>query len=118
MAVWTLLGLCWSARITGLLLVGLVLIFMVGEGPPNPFNQPPPVQIEFLGMALMLVGFLAGWRREGAGGLMAMIGFIVFAATEAIVNRRPPGGAIPLFAVPGVLNLLDYGVRKNLVQRC
>jgi|SRR5271157_4985524 len=114
MAAWALFGLRWSARITSLLLVGMVLIFMVGEGPPNPFKQPPPVQFEFLGMSLMLVGFLAGWRWVGAGGLVAVIGFLVFAATEVIVNGSPPSGAIPLFAVPGVLYLLNYGLAASL----
>ena len=108
MATWILPALRWSARVTGLLLVGLVLIIIVGEGPPNPFRQPPPVQIEFLGMFLMVVGFLAGWRWEAIGGLLAMTGFALFAATELIVNGRPPGGAIPLFAIPGVLYLLSY----------
>ena len=107
MAAWTRLGLRWSARITGLLLAGMVLLFMIGEGPPNPWKQPPRVQVEFLGMALMVAGFLAGWRWAGAGGLVAVIGFVVFAATEFIVHGRPPGGAIPLFAVPGVLYLLS-----------
>ena len=109
---WTLLGLRWSARITGLLLVGLVVIFMVGEGPPNPFRQPPPVQLELLSMGLMLVGFVVGWRREGLGSLLAVIGFAIFAASEMIVSGRPPGGAIPIFAVPGVLYLTSYGVGR------
>ena len=52
-------------------------------------------------MILMLAGFLAGWRWEAAGGLLALIGFAVFAAVEVVVNRKPPGGAIPLFVVPG-----------------
>jgi len=111
MAAWILLGLRWSARITGLFLAGMVLVFLVGEGPPNPFKQPPSVQIEFLGMGLMVFGFLLGWRYEGVGGLLVVIGFVVFAAAELAVNGRLPGGAIPLFAVPGVLYLMSYGAR-------
>jgi hypothetical protein len=90
----------------------MVLVFLVGEGPPNPFKQPPSVQTEFLGMLLMLAGFLVGWRWEATGGILALIGFAVFAATEAVVNRKLPGGAIPLFAIPAVLYLLSYGVGK------
>jgi hypothetical protein len=104
----TLLGLKWSARLTGLLLVGLVLVFVVGEGVPNPVRQPPSVQIEFLGMALMLVGFLLGWRWEGLGGILAICGFAAFFAAEMIVNGKPPGKAIPLFVVPGILFLLSW----------
>src|SRR5208282_5050282 len=111
MATWILIGLRWSARITCLFLAGMVLVFMVGQGPPNPFKQPPSVQIEFLGMGLMVFGFLLGWRFEGLGGLLAVMGFVVFAAVELAVNNKPPGGAIPLFAVPGVLYLMSYGAR-------
>jgi hypothetical protein len=115
MVTWILLGLRWSARITGLLLAGMVLLFfMAGEGPPNPFNQPPPVQIEFLGMGLMVSGFLLGWCWEGVGGLVALIGFLVFSATELAVNGVPPHGAIPLFAVPAVLFLLTYGTARRM----
>ena len=117
MATWILSGLRWSARVCcGLLLVGMVLLFLVGQGPPNPFKQPPPVQIEFLGMILMLVGFLAGWRWEPAGGLLVLLGFAVFAATEVVVNKCPPGGAIPLFAIPGVLYLLSWGARAKFCK--
>ena len=49
MARWLLLVLRWLARITGLILAGLVLLFVVGEGPPNPVRQPFSVQLEFLG---------------------------------------------------------------------
>ena len=45
MATRILLGLRWSARILGLLLVGMVLVFLVGEGPPNPVRQPPAVHL-------------------------------------------------------------------------
>jgi hypothetical protein len=112
MTTWILLGLRWSARLTGLLLVGMVLLFMIGDGPPNVSRQPASVQIEFLGMGLMVVGFIAGWRWEPLGGLLAVIGFAVFLVTELAVNHRPPGGAISLFVVPGVLYLMSWGVGK------
>lgn len=110
MARWLLLVLRWLARITGLILAGLVLLFVVGEGPPNPVRQPFSVQLEFLAMFLMLAGFLLGWRWEAAGGIMVVVGFAIFFATEMVVNGRPPGRAIPLFAIPGVLFLATAGV--------
>jgi hypothetical protein len=101
----------WVARITGLLLVGMVVLFVVGEGPPNIFRQPPSVTVEFAGTGLMLAGFLAGWRWEAIGGITAVAGFAVFIATELIVNRHLPGGAIWLFVVPGLLLLASSGLR-------
>jgi len=113
MAPWLHLGFRWAARITGLLLVGMVLLFVIGEGPPNPFRQPIPVQVEFFGLFLVLAGCLAGWRWEGVGGVIIVAGFLAFLVTELIANGRPPGGAIPLFVVPGVLNLLSWGLGKR-----
>jgi hypothetical protein len=106
-----LLVLRWSARISGLLLVVLVVAMTIGHGgPPNVFQAPLPVQIEFCGLFLSLAGFLVGWRREGLGGLLAATGFAIFCATELIVTGRPPGGAIPLFIVPAVLLLASRGI--------
>lgn len=106
-----LVVLRWAARITGLLLVGLVITFAVGEGPPNVFRQPLPVTVEFIGMGLMLAGFLIGWRWEAMGGATSIAGFAIFAATELIVNRHLPGFAICLFVVPGLLFLASSGLR-------
>ena len=101
----------WAARISGLLLVGLVLLIAIGEGgPPNILAQPLPVQIEFAAMFLMLVAFLVGWRWEAVGGVAAIAGFLLFLATELVVNGKPPGGAISLFAIPGVLLLISSGL--------
>ena len=69
-----LLGVRWLARITGLLFVALVLVFMVGEGPPNQFKMPPLVLAEFFAMFLMLTGFLLGWRWEALARIIHKCG--------------------------------------------
>ena len=81
-------------------------------GPPDFLRRPVPVQIEFAGMFLMLVGFLVGWRWEAVGGVMAVAGFSLFLGTEMVVNGKSPGGSIPLFVVPGVLLLVSAGLRR------
>src|SRR5271165_2225306 len=97
----------WSARVTSLLLLGLVIFIVIGQGgPPNIFRQPTPVQLEFAAMGLMLLGLVVGWVREGLGGLLVLLGLAAFNAVELTVNGRPARGAFPLFAVPGVLFLL------------
>jgi hypothetical protein len=104
----------WSARVTGLLLVGLVLAIVIGEGgPPNVFRQPTPVQLELGAMALMLVGMVLGWLREGLGGLLVLIGLAAFNAVELAVNGLPARGAFPLFAVPGILFLLSAFLQRK-----
>ena len=102
----------WSARVTSLLLLGLVIVFVIGHGgPPNVVRQPTSVQLEFAAMGLMLLGLLIGWVREGFGGLLVMIGLGAFNIVELGVNGRPAHGAFPLFAVPGVLFLLSALLR-------
>ncbi len=112
MATRALLIFRWSARITGLLLVCMVVIFAIGEGLPKLFPQPPSVVTEFIAMFLMLVGFLAGWRWEVAGGFLAISGFAIFSVTEMIASGKPPHGALLLFVVPGVLYLATYIAAK------
>jgi peptidoglycan/LPS O-acetylase OafA/YrhL len=98
----------WAARVTGLLLFGLVVAFTAGHGgPPNFFGQPRPVQLEFIALGLMLLGFVVGWVREGLGGLLVLLGLAAFNAVELVVNGRPALGAFPLFAVPGALFLVS-----------
>ena len=112
---WIPLGIRWTARITGLLLVALIVVSMVGEGgPPNILRQPFAVQLELLAMLLMVIGLILGWRWEALGGGLAVGSFALLFGTEIAVNGRPPGGAIPLFAIPGVLLLISHVLARRL----
>jgi hypothetical protein len=104
----------WSARITSLLLLGLVIIFVVGHrGLPNIFRQPTSVQLEFAAMGLMLLGSVIGWLREGLGGLLVLFGLAAFNGVEMAANNRLALGAFPLFAVPGALFLLSALLQRR-----
>jgi CBS domain-containing protein len=104
----------WSARVTSLLLLGLVIVIVIGHGgPPNIFRQPTPVQLEFAAMAIMLLGLVIGWVRELLGGLLVLLGLAAFNVVELSVNGRPALGAFPLFAVPGALFLLSALLRRK-----
>jgi hypothetical protein len=108
---------CWSARITSLVLIGLVVFFVIGNGgPPTILRQPTSVQLEFAAMGLMLLGLVIGWVREGLGGLLALLGLAAFNAVELAVNGVPAKGAFPLFAVPGVLFLVSALIRRKYKQ--
>ena len=104
----------WSARVTSLLLLGLVIVIVIGHGgPPNIFRQPMSVQLEFAAMAIMLLGLVIGWVRELLGGLLVLLGLAAFNVVELAVNGCPVLGAFPLFAVPGALFLLSAVVRRK-----
>jgi hypothetical protein len=99
-----------AARITSPLMLGLVIAFATGEGIPNVFKQPPRVQVEFAAVGLIIVGLVVGWRWEAIGGATTIAGVALFTATELLVNRRLPGPALWLFAVPGLLLLASSGL--------
>jgi len=104
----------WSARVTSLLLFGLVIVMVIGQGgPPNIFRQPIPVLLEFAAMGLMLLGLVIGWVREGLGGVLVLLGLAAFNGVELAVNSRPALGAFPLFAVPGALFLLSALLQRR-----
>jgi hypothetical protein len=108
----------WAARITSLFLLGLVAVFMIGNGgPPNPVNQPASVQLEFGAIALILFGLVLGWLREALGGLLILLGLLAFDVVEVIVNGVPARGAFPLFVVPGVLFLLSALIQRRDRER-
>jgi hypothetical protein len=104
----------WSARLTSLLLLGLVSVFVIGHrGLPDIFRQPTPVQFEFAALGLMLLGLVIGWLREGIGGLLVVLGLVAFNIVEFAASGRPALGAFPLFAVPGVLFLLSALLQRR-----
>lgn len=68
----------WTARVLGALIVAVLLFFMVGEGISKPFSLPLIKQLELLAMAIFMIGTLAGWRREIAGGILSLGGICLF----------------------------------------
>ena len=114
MTHWLALILRWAARLTGAVLLLLVLAIAVGHGgPPNPFRQPLPAAIELWLMLVMTLGLVAAWRWELAGALATLVALAAFNAVELSVNGKHAGGAFPLFAIPPVLYLLHATLRRH-----
>jgi len=74
----------WIARVIGTVLVGLTLILAIGEGVPNLFTQPVVIQIGFLALALVVSGILLAWRWEFPGGIMSLVGWVLFILAERV----------------------------------
>ena len=72
-------GLRWTARLVGLLAIGLFIAFVVMSGPSVFANlsllsfQGLPLLIALL---LALGGVLVAWRWELVGGIMSIVGSI------------------------------------------
>ena len=89
----------------GTLLLSVVVLIAIGEGMPNPLTQPVGVQVGFLAPALLLVGILAGWRWELAGGLISLAGW-------GTLLRRCHLFVLAL-ALPGLLYLTSALARRD-----
>jgi hypothetical protein len=72
----------WAARLLGLLGFAFVLMFILAEGFPPVWKQPPAVQVELGAMILMLIGLLLGWKRELAGATLIAAGWLIFGIAE------------------------------------
>ena len=68
----------WVARIVSALLVAVMVILLIKKGMPHPLMHPGSMSmialVGFVGIVLILVGFLAGWRWELAGGVLSLVG--------------------------------------------
>ena len=102
----------WLARIIGSSLVVFVVIIAMGEGMPNPFTQPAMVQVGFLALALNMIGILAGWRWELAGGVISLAGWCLFVGS---VTNFPRGLTwfFWVLAMPGLLYVISALLRRH-----
>ena len=96
----------WTARIVGLLLVGVLSLFAVGEGfDPMQFKGVELGMMVALLMALM--GMVVLWWREGIGGAISLAGMIAFYGLNFAASGKLPGGPVfPFCFLPGVLALV------------
>ena len=72
----------WTARILGTLLLAFYGVFILGEGLPPMGSQPEGVQLNFLAFAVMFLGFVMGWKREGAAALLIGTGWVLWHVSE------------------------------------
>ncbi len=102
------------ARIVSSLLIVGFLVFAIAEGMPNPLTQPAIAQVGFLGLVFIVVGSLAGWRRELAGGILSLAGVL------ALIEPTRINGKITWFfavlAAPGVLCLASGLLTKRIAR--
>ncbi|RKZ58143.1 MAG: hypothetical protein DRQ44_15020 [Gammaproteobacteria bacterium] len=108
-------ALCrWPARIVGTLFVALIVVIAIGEGMPNPFTLPISGQVIFLGMALVMIGNLLGWRFELTGGIIALAGFCMGFVLLFIGEETDVSGFFIVLALPGALYITSAVLRRHI----
>ena len=103
----------WPARVSGILLWLLVLTFYFGEGPFNPLQQPPGVQVQLFFELICLAGMLILWKWELQGALLSLAGILLFYFGNYLQSGHWPGGAFPLFFLPGILALITQLIDRR-----
>ena len=88
----------WTARVLGTLLLGIYCLFVIGEGLPPIGSQPEGVQLSFVAVGLMLLGFVVGWKKEGTAALLiaCCIGVPVPLPTRATTTVTVAAGSVTL----------------------
>ncbi len=107
----TAAALRWLARILGSLMVLFILAFLVGEGGPPPVHRFTGRELAYaLAMTLLFGGLVLAWFREGWGGLVSILGWVLF----CIVSGRPiVEWPVALPAAIGGLHVVCWLVLRN-----
>ncbi|HXE43437.1 MAG TPA: hypothetical protein VN516_10460 [Candidatus Baltobacteraceae bacterium] len=101
----------WTARIFGVLIIAVFVVFAVGEGIPNPFTLPLTVQLGFLALAIFSAGIVAGWIWELIGGIVSLAGWLGFAVVA--VDLQHMTGVVVSMALPGLFYLASAYLRRT-----
>ena len=104
-----------SARVTSLLSVSLLLLFLVGGGP----GQRAVAAREWIGLLFfpfgVVVGMLVAWKREALGGFLSIGSLMCFYLVYGVIlgDGPPRGWAFAMFTAPAFLFLLSGLMTKN-----
>lgn len=106
---WILPVTRWGARLLSLLLVFYVVRETEAYILKGGFPDRPTAFTAVALLILMVVGLVVAWTRELAGAVLALASWAAF----VVIVRPGPLGAAVAFAVPAVLFLLDYQMRRH-----
>lgn len=107
----------WVARALTVPCVGIILMFMVGEG-FNPLHLSPREALLSLFFPFgVCVGMIVGWFREGLGGLITALSLALFCIVHYAQWSRFPGGPWFLVFSSGGLLFLASWLYSRLRQR-
>ena len=109
----------WAARILGIPIIGVAVLFAVGEG--AGLGDLDAVTGSMMATLLVsLAGMLVLWRWELVGGIVVLTGMGGFYAIEYVASGHlPTDWVFPVFFAPGVLALASWsagGANQRLNQ--
>jgi len=110
-------AILWTARILSFVSIGVVLLFMVGEG----FDY---IRLKLTEWILFLffpfgisLGMFLSWWREGIGGSITVGSLVMFYVIHfATTGKFPNGWAWLVLTIPGFLFLLFWYLKQRLTM--
>jgi len=107
------LSLRWFARASAAVLVLAWAAVVLVEAIRNP--EWPPLTTIYQGGALAVVfaGYAIGLRHELAGGVIVLLGTLLFFAVLLVTMQTLPQLGAALFALPGVLYLCTWAAQRR-----
>jgi hypothetical protein len=110
----TTMGFRWLARITSLLSVGMLSLFLFGE----PFNGARITSRELVGLAFfpagVAIGLIIAWWKEGLGAAISLVSLLAFYIIFGwLLGSNVKGPYFVLFASPAFLFLIAWLLSKR-----
>ena len=101
------------ARLFSVLLVLVILSLAIGEGFPSPANLTTTELLLTISLIIMLTGLLLAWKWEFIGGIIIIIGFLVFFIINSVHSGYLRlGYFFIVFPITGLLYLFCGWKRK------
>jgi hypothetical protein len=104
----------WAARVLSVFSVGIILLFIIGEG-FSPLKIKPTEWLGFIFFPLGIsLGMIVAWWKEGLGGSITVGSLCIFYLMNFILSGSlPKGWAFLVFAFPGLLFLIYWYILND-----
>jgi hypothetical protein len=110
------IGLRWTARVLAVFLVGLVLVFFIGEGEFSRFTLSAVEAILMTFLFSTCIGMALAWRWPLIGGVISVTGILLYYAVDVVMRggRFLNNVYFDLMLLAGVLFLLSAIIRRRM----
>jgi len=104
----------WLARLTSLLSLGIVAMFLLAE-PFNPRNVRPREWVGFVCFPIgVMIGLIIAWWKEGLGATISISSLAAFYLVyEWLMGSNIHGPWFVIFASPAFLFLIAWFLSKR-----
>ena len=104
----------WLARLTSLLSVGIVAMFLLAE-PFNPLHVRPREWVGFVCFPSgVMIGLIVAWFKEGLGASISLVSLAAFYLIYGwAMGSNVNSIAFVVFASPAFLFLIAWSLSRN-----